>query len=335
MLTLPGNFDLHAPPTAFNDGLVVGFQTAEGLKGLALTDGGETTTLMDPDGKHATGLIGVLSPSTRHPRGLMVLRSGSRLFASTGVGGAGTFWLDTAGVPDKAYSNPNSSLAYQVDPYSGQGYSAHLGGPVAANGRVIFSTPWDPNNLPEPAAWDLLGGRTTPPPSTAPRVDSFAVNDGAAQRSMVTKATVTFDQVVTLDAGAIMLRHLSSGHLVGVQVQTQTVNGRTVATLTFTNWDVVGGSLADGNYQLTVIGSKVRNATGGVMAGDRTESLHRLFGDLNGDRTFDRAARTQIIPLLGSTRGTALYQAAFDFNSDGVIDQSDETQIIRRWGKTV
>ncbi|EQD30485.1 hypothetical protein B2A_14103, partial [mine drainage metagenome] len=36
-------------------------------------------------------------------------------------------------------------------------------------------------------------------------VSSFTVNDGSAQRSMVTSVTVTFNQAVTLQTGAITL----------------------------------------------------------------------------------------------------------------------------------
>lgn len=336
-VTLPsGTLDLSVTPTLFDGKLIVGTNT-NGKLGVILTDGLNSTDVLDPAGGKASGLVGVLSPSTRHPNGLMVLRSGNRLFASTGTQ---SFWLDTTGVPEKAYTNPNSSLAYQIDPYSGQGYSGNTSGVVGANGRIFFASPWAADNLPEPTAWDLLEGQTPlppppPPASVAPTVTAVSVNDGAVQRSMVTKVTVSFDQVVTLDTGAIVVRNLGTTAAAGVQVQTEVVNGRTVATVTFNNWDVVGGSLADGAYQLTVTGSKVRNATGGTMTANRTESFHRLFGDMNGDRTFDRTARTQIIPLLGSTRGSALYQAAFDFNSDGVIDSADEVQIVRRWGKTV
>jgi ELWxxDGT repeat protein len=332
---LPGHYDpVVAPPTAVGEELVVGFRTAEGQTGLARTRGGETTTLLAPDGSPATGLVGVLPASTRHPTGLMVLKAGNRLYASTGAGGADTFWLDTAGVPTKAFTNPQWHPAYWTDPYSGQGV-AMTGGPVATNGRVFFATPWAADSLPEPAAWDLLAGNTTPPPSPAPRVAGVSVNDGERQRSMVTKTTVAFDQVVTLEAGAITARNLGNLSPVDVQVMTAVVDGRTVATVTFSNWDVVGGSLPDGVYQLTVNGAKVKNASGSTMVGERTETFHRLFGDLDGDRTFDRSARSQIVPLLGTTRGSAAYLAAFDFDANGVIEKSDELQIIRRWGTVV
>ena len=326
--------DLTIPLTQF-DGKLIHGTNANGTSSVNLSDGVSSSTVLDPSGGKATGLVGILPPSTRHPSGLMVLKSGTRLFASTRTQ---SFWLDTTGVPEKAYTNTNGSLTYQVDPYSGQGYSDRVAAAIGANGRIVFSSPWVADNLPEPAVWDLLDGQPTlppPPTSTAPTITAMAVNGGAGQRSMVTSVTVSFEQVVRLEAGAITLRNLGTNADVSLRVQTSVLNDRTIATITFNNWDVIGGSLADGAYQLTVTGSKVRNASGSQMAANRTESIHRLYGDLNGDRTYDRSARTQIISMLGSTRGSALYQAAFDFNTDGVIDQTDEVQIIRRWGKTV
>src|SRR5207244_4369532 len=86
--------------------------------------------------------------------------------------------------------------------------------------------------------------------------------DGSAQRSMVNSLTVTIDRVVTLDPGAFELRR-SDGSLVSVSVAASVVDGRTVAILTIT-----GGSLADGNYTLTVRGDHVRDRAGRELDGD-------------------------------------------------------------------
>jgi hypothetical protein len=76
-------------------------------------------------------------------------------------------------------------------------------------------------------------------------IESVAVNDGSALRSMVTSLTVTFDRVVTFDPGAFSL-HGQDGGAVGLNVTASVVGGRTVAVLTFTGPGVVAGSLADG-----------------------------------------------------------------------------------------
>src|SRR5204862_945718 len=50
------------------------------------------------------------------------------------------------------------------------------------------------------------------------RVESAVVNDGSAQRSMVTSLTVTFDRLVTVDPGAFELRQ-QGGSLVQLSVR--------------------------------------------------------------------------------------------------------------------
>src|SRR5262249_53721609 len=70
------------------------------------------------------------------------------------------------------------------------------------------------------------------------KVHSVAVNDGSAQRSMVTSLTVTFSGEVTLDAGAFRLRR-QDGDLVGLNVAASVLGGRTVAVLTFTGANIL------------------------------------------------------------------------------------------------
>ncbi len=92
----------------------------------------------------------------------------------------------------------------------------------------------------------------------APTVSSVVVNNGAAQRSLVTTLTVTFDSVVTILPGAFTLPRVGlpdggagAGATVGaIAVDAQTVNGATVATLTFSGANVTAGSLDDGNWTL-------------------------------------------------------------------------------------
>jgi hypothetical protein len=68
-----------------------------------------------------------------------------------------------------------------------------------------------------------------------------------------------------------------------------------VATLTFTGTDLIGGSLADAHYTLTIHGSLVHDrfvqaldgAGTGVACGDHTDTFFRLFGDSDGDGHVD------------------------------------------------
>ncbi len=172
---------------------------------------------------------------------------------------------------------------------------------------------------------ELAASRGNPP-----TVERVVVNDGSAQRSMVTSVTVTFDRVVTLDPGAFEVRR-AGGAAVNVTVAAAVVGGRSVAVLTFSGPGVVGGSLADGDYTLTVHGGRVRDAVGreldgdgdGNGGGDRTAGLHRLFGDSDGDRDVDVRDLARFLSAVGRRPGTPGYQAYFDVDGDdrvGVID---------------
>jgi hypothetical protein len=124
------------------------------------------------------------------------------------------------------------------------------------------------------------------------RVESVVVNDGSSQRSMVASLTVTFDRLVTVDPGAFELRQ-QGGSLVELSVGTSIVNGRTVAAIAFAGPDIVGGSLADGNYTLSIRSDLVHDAFGrsldgdanGAAGGDHTDAFFRL-GDSDGDATW-------------------------------------------------
>jgi hypothetical protein len=173
------------------------------------------------------------------------------------------------------------------------------------------------------------------------RVAGVAVNDGSAQRSMVNSLTVTFDGRLTVDAGAFELSR-PDGSLVELAAATSVVDGRTVAVLTFTGPDVVGGSLADGSYTLTVRADRVHDRWGreldgdgdGSAGGDRTDGLFRLFGDSDGDGDVGRADRDRFRSAFKTSAGDAAYLWYFDFAGDGDVDGRDNGQFNRRFGQS-
>src|SRR5262249_35600310 len=148
---------------------------------------------------------------------------------------------------------------------------------------------------------------TAEPPA---RVESVVVNDGSAQRSMVNSLTVTFDQLVTLDTGAFGLQ-LEDGSEVSLNVVASVVGGHTVAVLTFTGSDIIGGSLADGSYTLTVRADRVHDFLGRELdgdgdssaGGDRVDSFSRLFGDSDGDGDVDGVDRDLFRSAFGTNQG--------------------------------
>jgi hypothetical protein len=126
------------------------------------------------------------------------------------------------------------------------------------------------------------------------KTDSVVVNDGSAQRSMVNSLMITFDRIVTFEPGAFGLKR-QDGSAVGLNVVASVVDGRTIAVLTFTGTDIIGGSLADGSYTLTIRGDHIRDEVGreldgdgdGNGGGDRVDAFFRLFGDSDGDGDVD------------------------------------------------
>jgi hypothetical protein len=311
--------------TTFGGRFVAGLVGPSGSGvGVALTDGTATGTarLAAPDGAAATGYLGKLSPSAAHPDGLLVLRAGGRVFVTAGTAGSAR-WVDTTGVTQEAHDALQAS-SWGETPYAAQ-----------VNGSVYYRGPRVGDVRPEPWKWDVLDS-PAPPQATGPIVASVTVNGGSGQRSMVTKVTVAFDRAVTLADGAFNLQRVATGQAVGLRVSTQVVGGRTVATVTFAGAGIVGGSLADGVYKLTVNGEKVRTSgTTARMVGTHTTSFHRLFGDLDADRRVGSAARWMVHDRLGATRGDADYLAGLDYDGDGDIDAGDEYQVLKRLGKSV
>ena len=160
----------------------------------------------------------------------------------------------------------------------------------------------------------------------------MVVNDGAAQRSMVTSLTVTFNTVVTFDPGAFELRRQGHGP-VKVQVDTSVVDGRTVAVLTFAGPGIVNGSLPDGDYTLTVRADYVHDASGEALAADSVTRFFRRFGDSDGNGVVDRKDLARFLGALGKRQGEAGYLSYFDYDGDGRIDLADLTQLLLRLGK--
>ena len=80
---------------------------------------------------------------------------------------------------------------------------------------------------------------------------------------------------------------------------------------------------------------RVHDGLGRGLGADHVHTLFRLFGDLDGDRLYNREARWMAAQKVGATRGDPRYDARFDFNADGLIDKADELEMARRWFKTV
>jgi ELWxxDGT repeat protein len=319
--------------TPFNGRLLV--QRGATLTGITyyVTDGTPAGTTELPRPAGATGQLnlgGMIPPGPGEPLGaILVSDAGGRLFRTDGTA-AGTAWIDPTGLPSgykQGYpsSFTNDGFGRVVQPYTAGG--------VYFNGALYFPSA-NGDQRPELWKWDApapAGSQTV-----APKVLDVTVNDGSAQRSVVSKLTVTFDRVVNLAAfGAVTLVNTSGFTPLEyvLTLNAQTVDGRTVLTIPLgTNY----WPIDDGRYTLTIKAGKVTDAaTGGAMAADYTFNFTKLFGDLNGDGTYDRDARWMVHNSIGLHVGDAGYLAALDWNNDGVIDATDELAAVRNWGKSV
>jgi uncharacterized delta-60 repeat protein len=172
------------------------------------------------------------------------------------------------------------------------------------------------------------------------------VNDGSAQRSMVTSLTVTFSSPVSFAgpvASAFTLTRTGGGTVI-FTATASSLNGVTVVTLNnFTGSETQFGSLADGRYTLTALANQISaggmaldgngdgTAGGNYVFGD-AQGLFRFFGDINGDQIVNGLDLGFFKNAFGTQAGDANYLSAFDFNGDGVINGFDFGQFRTRFG---
>ncbi len=168
----------------------------------------------------------------------------------------------------------------------------------------------------------------------APTVESVQINDGSDQRSMVDSLTVTFSSVVTIDPGAFEVRH-QNGALVTVNFTSSVVGDQTVALIRFTGAEIIGGSLADGNYTLTILADHVHDGAGNSLDADNFTSFYRLFGDTQGHRTVDAADVDVLFSTFGKHTGDPGFVSCLDFYGSGVIDDASLYAFIARYGTTL
>lgn len=168
--------------------------------------------------------------------------------------------------------------------------------------------------------------------TVAPTV-SAAVNAGVAQRSMVTSVNVTFNEAVTLSGGAVQVLLSTGAAIPNTAVSiTNPSNDQRSYVLTFSGSAVVGGSLADGIYDVVVSSSATRDLAGNALTANYTQRFHRLFGDANGDKRVNLVDYRSFRTTLGRSVGAPLFNAAFDFDANGLVNVIDLAKFRRRFG---
>jgi predicted outer membrane repeat protein len=163
-----------------------------------------------------------------------------------------------------------------------------------------------------------------------PVVAKVVINNGDVQRSRVTSVRMDFDRVVSVPADAFGLKRNGDGAVVTLAASA-VIDSATRVTLTFTGGAVEFGSLADGRYTLTAFAALLGlDGNGDGVAGDDfTTTLHRLFGDADGDGDVDAQDFGAFRAAFGGTNNT------FDFDNDGDVDAADFGQFRARFGTVV
>ncbi|WP_146460163.1 SdrD B-like domain-containing protein [Rubripirellula tenax] len=179
---------------------------------------------------------------------------------------------------------------------------------------------------------------------------NVTINGGENQRSRVDTMTIEFDTDVILQAGAITVtKRGTGGGLAGVVISPLPGATARIFTLTFSGNFTEFGSLADGNYQLTVDASKIvsvdgtgLDANGDGITGDNFEfgdvasdKFFRYYGDVDGDRDVDGSDFLYFRGAYGKSLGQVGYSQSFNFNLDSIVNGSDFLQFRGRYGKTL
>jgi uncharacterized delta-60 repeat protein len=184
---------------------------------------------------------------------------------------------------------------------------------------------------------------------------SAQVNDGSAQRSLVTSLTIRFSSQVAFSgaaADAFTLVRIGGG-AVNFVANVTVVDGGTVVTLNgFSGPETEFGSLRDGRYTLTALASQI-SAGGQTLDGDADGTpggnyispsdtylgnglrLYRLFGDANGDGVVDPVDLNQFRMAFNSNRNSPFYLAFLDADHNGAVDAFDLDQFRSRFNVNV
>lgn len=190
------------------------------------------------------------------------------------------------------------------------------------------------------------------------KFSSVVINGGDAQRSMVTKVAVNFNQHIGFTGGAaaaFTLNRVSPtpGSVTLAAVVDDSGSG-TAVTLSFTGGAVNGASLADGRYALHILASGF-NAEGfdgnnnGTAQGSPADDyfydepasptaldaarIFRIFGDANGDGA---VAANDFVGFRGAF-GAVLTPTNyfFDFDGDGAVAANDFIEFRSRFNSSI
>lgn len=172
------------------------------------------------------------------------------------------------------------------------------------------------------------------------------INDGNVRRSMIDSITLTFNQAVTLNSGAVTLVQrsgsvdaldtslgLSSLGTVGLSI-TNPSNDHKTFVITFTSSTLINNSLEDGVYDLTVNHADVveYGTSTTAYSSDQDFTFHRLYGDFLGTGTVNGGDLAVFINAFNQPVSSAGWY--LDFYGSGNIDLSTLSAIDLNFGSS-
>ncbi len=167
----------------------------------------------------------------------------------------------------------------------------------------------------------------------APRWTGWMIQEGAAQRSMVTQVRVTFDD--TVYSGAAGMTLFLTNRITGVPVSAATavLVGHGTGSWVWTFPSLTGGSLADGIYLAELDAETITDAAGNrvFLGAGTTSTFHRLFGDVDGDRDVDFLDTFHYQRALNTSSGQNGFDRWFDVDSNGVIHGPDQVAFQKNY----
>jgi len=177
------------------------------------------------------------------------------------------------------------------------------------------------------------------------------VGDGTDARSIVDRLVVSFNDAVTLETGAFLVRDKVTLQEVTVTASIDNSSGSSVVTLMLSGalTESATGSLIDGNYELVIDGSKVFGSEGQQLDGDgdgsaggdfvfgdeATDNFFRLFGDSTGDRQVNIFDLLHFRQSYRKSIGDVGFNSQFDSNGDGVVNIFDLLRFRNNYRKTI
>ena len=258
-------------------------------------------------------------------------------------------WSD-GGSSDRVFANAVLPFPQEPSHAATRIFGDRAGGSASSwfNGSITGSVTYEQgsSNLPPDAVitpGDYNFG------ATAPTLDDIQINTGESQRSRVDQLQISFDSLVDLDSDAFTLIQRSdvdgvaTGTIVATSFSTLDVGGETVVTVSFDSLTRnASGALVDGNYELTVDGSKVRtqgtDLTLGadIVYGDvASDNFFAFYGETTGNRTVNIFDLLDFRDTYLAQAGGANFDASLDFGDDGVVNVFDLLQYRANYLETL